>query len=102
MTAGLAGVVGCEPHTGESETEKMRRREILGGIPVRKFMGYGDSTNIAIGDMDGDGKNDIVACTYIDGSHTIYVFLNKGDGIYIPQVPKHQVEAESNKDIQEK
>ncbi len=45
---------------------------------------YGAPDSVAIGDLNGDGKPDLAVAN--SNSNTVSVFLNKGNGIFAPQV----------------
>ncbi|CAF1533631.1 unnamed protein product, partial [Adineta steineri] len=42
-------------------------------------------TGVAVGDFNGDGKNDIVTANY--GTNNIAIFVNNGTGTFATQVP---------------
>ncbi len=53
--------------------------------PSAKYPVGSKVTRIATGDLNGDGKPDIVVCD--QNNHNIYVLLNKGDGTLLAPVP---------------
>jgi hypothetical protein len=54
--------------------------EPLFAAPFLSFGAGGDPRSVAIGDLNGDGKPDLVVANYT--SHTVSVLLGKGDGTF--------------------
>jgi hypothetical protein len=55
------------------------------GAPTRLYSGGGDHpSSVTVGDFDGDGSPDLAAANM--ESSTVSVFLNTGDGTFLPQV----------------
>src|SRR3989344_4162603 len=90
IASGLAGVVGCEKSTDSIMRENIINRIPEADIPVAKYISHYDSTSpsIAVGDMNGDRRNDIVLVS----RGNIYVFLNNGNGSYSQQILPNRVE----------
>lgn len=96
---GLLGIIGCENESEESKRKKElisiyeSHSKIKNPTPAISF-NLGEeryyARDIAIGDMNNDGKNDIIInCSeYNDGRgmQKIYVFLNNGNGTYSCQM----------------
>jgi len=84
ILGGLAGIVGCD-----KSAEGIRKQNIMKslsyGDPVAKYRTEGTFSPVstAVGDMNGDGRNDIV----ISYNGVTYVFLNNDDGSYSSQSP---------------
>lgn len=80
---GLIGILGCEESTLEPEKVKIKESY------VAKFpMNVKSGTGVAVGDMNGDGRLDIIVAAHdsrsYDKNGKVYVFLNNGDGTYSP------------------
>ena len=39
---------------------------------------------LAVGDLNGDGKPDLVVASHVSGAGTVFVMLGKGDGTFLP------------------
>ena len=71
-------------------------------IPLTMLKGY-NCAGLAIGDMNGDQKNDIIILTQgrdVNGvltNHRAYVLLNNGDGSYSFQNSTMKAEKENTK-----
>ena len=81
---GLIGFLGCDYKESKEQAEKTEIKNY-----VAEFSAFSNSgAGVAVGDMNGDGKLDIViASPGSKGMYTIgkvYVFLNNGDGTYSP------------------
>jgi hypothetical protein len=75
--SGLTFIMGCDkPGANDSKLDSRPTIFVPGGCSLG---------SIAIGDVDGDGKNDLAVLTKddsINGYCSVYVLINKGDGFY--------------------
>ena len=97
MAVGLAGLIGCD-----TERKTIIESIPMADLPTLRYPISASSTSMVIGDMNGDGKNDIIISCHLYGEHGmpkyrgIYIYLNNGDGSYSPQVPYIKAEKAEN------
>ena len=106
ILSGLSGIVGCEKDNQHGTNYTSMGKDIpYGYLPVAVYpvLNNGSPLALAVEDINGDGKKDIIVTTYAESTRSIgdygragiYVFLNNGDGTYTPQ--RHTIKAESEK-----
>jgi len=92
---GLLSLASCDGRTANSNSvdalanKKETNEEIKATFYLPSTYG-GSSPTVAIGDLNGDSRNDLVVVKQSrNGSNTdVYVLYNKGDGTYSLELPK--------------
>ncbi len=84
-------LTGCEGKIKDSKGTVTGERPYVASVKS-----FSESVSVATGDMDGDGKTDIVLISRIANQGEVYVLLNKGNGLYEFQTPK--IEQPKNKE----
>ena len=108
IASSLCGIVGCEKdNQHETNYTSMGKDIPYGYLPVAIYPVPNSNSPLALAveDINGDGKKDIIVTTYAESTRSIgdygragiYVFLNNGDGTYTPQKPAAKAELEKNK-----
>ena len=108
IASSLCGIVGCEGDNQHGSNYTSRGKDIpYGYLPVAIYPVFnnGSPLALAVEDINGDGKKDIIITSYAESTRSIndygragiYVFLNNGDGTYTPQLPPIKAESEKIK-----
>ncbi|MFH1127705.1 MAG: VCBS repeat-containing protein [archaeon] len=61
----------------ENKDGRRYKKRKIGTVPA-----FEGGIGLAVGDMNGDEKLDIVVAPYKDGASNVYIFLNNGDGTF--------------------
>ena len=81
LCLGLSGFLSCDCEKNTQEENKITRAYVA-EFPMYSRSGAGVTAGVAVGDMNGDGRLDIIVAARDDAGGRVYVLLNNGDGTY--------------------
>ena len=75
IAASLTGILGCD--SSQSQKPSRPSKQSVATVPANAY-----PSGIATGDMNGDGKLDILVSTYKGGDVQVNLLTNQSDGTY--------------------